>query len=73
MASNVPFSFDVVDQRVVTGSPGPRRHPFGFGQEPVSGQLSGSALVEDQLVYRFPVAFRRPAFASWAILFPLGT
>ena len=36
---SVPVS-SVID--VLTGSPGPRQHPFGSGQPPVSGQLCGT-------------------------------
>ena len=36
-----PFSSGVLDHRVPTGSPDPRQHPFGFGQQPVSGRLCG--------------------------------
>ncbi len=39
---------------------------------PVSGQLCGP-MVEIHRVARFPAAFRPPAFASWAILFPPRT
>jgi hypothetical protein len=38
----------------------------GPGIGPVSGQLCGTGPGEDQILSRFPVAFRPPAFASWA-------
>ena len=39
--SNLPLGSGVSRHRVVTGSPDPRQLPFGPGQTPVSGQLSG--------------------------------
>ena len=71
MASNLSFGSGVVELRVFTGSPGPRQHPFGSGQPPVSGQLCGTDRRRGRPpMSRFPAAFRPPAFASWAILFP---
>lgn len=56
---------------VVAGSPDPRQHPFGSGQRPLSGRLCGAQLAEEPASRRrFPVAFRRPAFASRIILRP---
>ena len=37
-----PFGSGVHDHQVPTGSPDPRQHPFGFGQQPVSGRLCGN-------------------------------
>jgi hypothetical protein len=37
---------------------------------PVSGQLYETATGSAALLSRFPAAFRLPAFASWAFLFP---
>ena len=46
--------------RQLSGSlPGPRQPPFGVGHEALSTGLC------------LPLAFRRVAFASWAVLFPL--
>ena len=46
----------------------------GPGTRPVSGQLSETRRWRRRPCWsRFPVAFRPPAFASWAILFPPGS
>ena len=68
MASNLSFGSGVCRHRFFTGSPDPRQHPFGSGHQPVSGRLSETAGGGADHVSRFPVAFRPPAFASWAIL-----
>lgn len=41
MVSNLPLSSDGIDHQVFAGSPDPRQHPFGPGQQPLSGQLCG--------------------------------
>ncbi len=49
------------------GSPAHVSNPFGSGHSPVSGQLSTDGHLEGQPPRPwFPVAFRPPAFASWA-------
>ena len=45
----------------------------GPGSGPVSGRLSGTTGGGADHLSRFPAAFRPPAFASWAILFPPGS
>lgn len=37
----MPLSSDGVDHQVFAGSPDPRQHPFGPGQQPLSSQLCG--------------------------------
>ena len=71
VASNLPLSSSVRRSSVLAGSPDPRQHPFGSGQPPLSGRLSGRRWRRSQHHgARFPVAFRPPAFASRIILRP---
>ena len=73
MASNLSFG------SVSLFSESPQAHPAhvstlsGPGSTPVSGQLSGRIWRRTREISRFPAAFRLPAFACWAILFPLGS
>jgi len=70
----MPLGSGVVVIKVFTGSPGPRQHPFGSGQSPVSGQLSKDIGGGADLCSWFPVVFRRtgvrflghPVSAGWS-------
>ncbi len=63
------------DRLVFTGSPDPRRLPFGPGSSPVSDRLCSNRPAEEPngAVAGFPSPFGVSAFASWVIQRPLGS
>src|ERR1700739_471531 len=73
--SNLPIGCGVANQLLLTGSPDPRRLPFGPGSTPVSDRVCGHHPAEEpnRAVAGFPSPFGGSAFASWVILRPLGS
>jgi hypothetical protein len=67
--SNLPFGASVSTDDT---SKAHQAHVSSLSRQtlPVSGQLYGIAVGGTALLSRFSVAFRLPAFASWAFLFP---
>jgi hypothetical protein len=61
---SVPACLQMIRQRLTR----PTSAHFRARHSPVSGQLCETAIGGTALSSRFPVAFRLPAFASWAIL-----
>jgi hypothetical protein len=59
VASNLSLRSTQPTRQLSGSPPGPRQRPFGPGQLALSAGLW------------FPLAFRRAAFASWVILYPL--
>ena len=58
-------------RRLSKGSPGPRQHPSGSAQtRGIRPVIRPRRRRRRHYWVRFPAAFRPPAFASWAILFP---
>ncbi len=65
---SVPACPHMIHQRLTR----PTSAHFRARHSPVSGQLYGTAIGGTALSSRFPVAFRPPAFASWAFPLPPG-
>ena len=73
LVSNLPIGSGVRTRFASTGSPGPRQRPFGPGTPARIRPVIREPPAEEPVIRsRFPAAFRPPAFASWAILRPLG-
>lgn len=72
-ASNLSLGSNVSITVLFAGPPGPRQPSFGSDHSgPVSGRLYGAAPWRSgHQAPLFPSPFSAPAFASWAILFPL--
>ena len=65
---SVPVSWSSLLHRLTQ----PTSAPFRVGHSPVSGRLCGATGEGPITTPRFPAAFQPPAFASWAVLRPLG-